>query len=202
MLGAASQVIDLTPCFGTEIHGLQLNALTDAQKDELALLTAQRGVVVFRDQQIDIEEQLQLGRYFGRLHIHPTSGHPKDYPEVHLVYQDGKSIPEYHRRPQKDQWHSDVTYELQPPGLTTLKIVTKPPTGGDTLWANQYALYDKLSPNFKEILRGLQAVHSAVGQAEESRKRGGPVRREPVQSVHPVVRTHPVTGWPALFVNP
>lgn len=52
---------------GTEIHGIQLNKLTDQQKDELALLVAERGVVFFRDQDINIHEQIELGRYYGPL---------------------------------------------------------------------------------------------------------------------------------------
>lgn len=67
------KVTKLTPVIGTEIRGLQLSKLSDAQKDELALLIAERGVVVFRDQDfkdIGIEQQKAFGRYFGPLHIH------------------------------------------------------------------------------------------------------------------------------------
>lgn len=63
----------LTPRVGTEITGLQLSRLTDAQKNELALLIAERGVVVFRDQDfkdIGPEKQKEFGQYFGRLHVH------------------------------------------------------------------------------------------------------------------------------------
>jgi sulfonate dioxygenase len=63
----------LTPVIGTEVRGLQLSELNDLQKDELALLIAERGVVVFRDQDfkdIGIEKQKAFGRYFGPLHIH------------------------------------------------------------------------------------------------------------------------------------
>lgn len=63
----------LTPRIGTEISGAQLSELTDAQKDELALLVAERGVVVFRDQDfkdIGPEKQKQFAQYFGRLHVH------------------------------------------------------------------------------------------------------------------------------------
>jgi sulfonate dioxygenase len=63
----------LTPRIGTEISGLQLSQLTDAQKDDLALLIAERGVVIFRDQDfkdIGPEKQKEFGKYFGRLHIH------------------------------------------------------------------------------------------------------------------------------------
>lgn len=70
---ASLQVTKLTPGVGTEIRGLQLSQLSDVQKDELALLIAERGVVVFRDQDfkdIGIEKQKEFGQYFGPLHIH------------------------------------------------------------------------------------------------------------------------------------
>jgi sulfonate dioxygenase len=61
----------------------------------------------------------------------------------------------------------------------------------------------KLSPQFVAFLRTLKAVHSGVEQAQFSRagRRGGIVRREPVENVHPVIRRHPVTGEEALYVN-
>lgn len=100
-------------------------------------------------------------------------------------------------------WHSDVSYELQPPGLTTFFLLTAPPTGGDTLFTSQVSALKKLSPQFVAFLKTLKAVHSGVEQAEFSRngRRGGTVRREPVEHVHPVVRRHPVTGDEALYVN-
>lgn len=67
------QVTKLTPRIGTEIRGLQLSQLTDTQKDELALLIAERGVVVFREQDfkdIGVTKQKEFGQYFGPLHIH------------------------------------------------------------------------------------------------------------------------------------
>ncbi|KAG6891056.1 hypothetical protein C0995_014145 [Termitomyces sp. Mi166 len=100
-------------------------------------------------------------------------------------------------------WHSDVSYELQPPGLTTFFLLSQPETGGDTLFTSQVSTLRKLSPQFVAFLRTLKAVHSGVEQAEFSRsgRRGGIVRREPVENVHPVVRMHPVTGEEALYVN-
>lgn len=67
------KVSKLTPVIGSEIRGLQLSQLSDLQKNELALLVAERGVVVFRDQDfkdIGKEKQKEFGRYFGPLHIH------------------------------------------------------------------------------------------------------------------------------------
>ena len=67
------KVVKLTPRVGTEISGLQLSQLTDVQKDELALLIAERGVVAFRNQDfkdIGVEKQKEFGSYFGKLHVH------------------------------------------------------------------------------------------------------------------------------------
>ena len=74
LLGAPNATVTkLTPRVGTEIRGLQLSQLNNSQKDELALLLAERGVVVFRDQDfkdVGPERQKAFGEYFGKLHIH------------------------------------------------------------------------------------------------------------------------------------
>lgn len=93
---------------------------------------------------------------------------------------------------------------MQPPSYTSLKLLAGPPRGGggDTLWSSQYAAYDALSSHMQTYLKGLTAVHSADMQAADSRASGRPVRREPVTTIHPLVRTNPVTGWNSLFFNP
>lgn len=100
-------------------------------------------------------------------------------------------------------WHSDVSYELQPPGLTTFFLLSQPRTGGDTLFTSQVSTLKKLSPAYVAFLKTLKAVHSGIEQADFSRagRRGGIVRREPVEHIHPVIRRHPVTGEEALYVN-
>lgn len=105
-------------------------------------------------------------------------------------------------------WTIDVTYEKQPPGTTFLYSLDIPVdeydlhSGGDTAFADMVEAYERLSEPFKKILHGLKATHSAHEQANASRLRGGIVRREPIISEHPIVRTHPATGKKALFVNP
>ena len=124
---------------------------------------------------------------------------------MHLVYRDQNSSFNYERSENTiaTTWHSDVSYELQPPGLTTLFLLEAPETGGDTIFASQVTTLKRLSPDFVAFLKTLKAVHSGHEQAEYSRsgKRGGVVRRDPVEHVHPVVRKHPVTGEEALYVN-
>ncbi|KAF8649898.1 hypothetical protein AX16_005657 [Volvariella volvacea WC 439] len=208
-LDNATSVIELTPWLGTEVRGVSLTNLDSDSRDQLALEVARRGLLVFRDQHDFIDRgpewYKQWGSHFGRLHIHPTSGHPRGYPEIHLVYRDANSSFnfEYDDSITTTVWHSDVSYELQPPGLTTFFLLSQPSTGGDTLFTSQVQTLKKLSPQFVAFLRTLKAVHSGIEQAEFSRagRRGGTVRRDPVEHVHPVVRRHPVTGEEALYVN-
>jgi len=166
--------------------------------------------LIFRDQDfkdLGPERQIEIARHFGPIQKHPTSGNAKGYPEFHVVYRDADHdrFREYlgDDRANRTSWHSDVSYEKQTPGTTFFFILDQPDTGsgGDTLFLSQAEAYKRLSPEFQKRLEGLRAVHSAVAQAENSRKRGGPVRREPVETEHPVVRVHPVTGEKALYVN-
>ncbi|KAI0079060.1 TauD-domain-containing protein [Panus rudis PR-1116 ss-1] len=208
LLTPETKTRDLSPYLGTEVKGVQISQLSKEGLDELALLVAERKVVVFRDQDfkdIGPERQIEIANHFGPIQRHPTSGNVKGYPEFHVVYRDAEHdrFREYlgANRANKTSWHSDVSYEKQPPGTTFFFVLDQPDVGGDTLFASQVEAYNRLSDEFKKRLEGLRALHSAVAQAEHSRNRGGPVRREPVETEHPIVRQHPVTGEKALYVN-
>lgn len=207
LLKAVSDIEHLTPNIGTVLHGIKLGELNDAARDELALLVANRQVVFVRDQQdFDIKDQLALGRHWGKLHRHATTSVPKGAAEdpelrdVHVIWGDESRVPGT-AFPQTYLWHSDVTYEKQPPSYTSLKLLQGPETGGDTQWTSGYAVYDQLSPYLQKYLEKLSAYHSAQQQADDSRRSGRVVRREPVVSRHPLVRTNPVTGHKSVFVN-
>ncbi|CAK38041.1 hypothetical protein CBS63078_6710 [Aspergillus niger] len=208
LLPPGVQVTHLTPTIGTEIRGIQLSQLSAAGKDQLARYVAERKVVAFRAQDfasLPIDKAVDFARYFGPLHIHPTSGSPEGFPEVHLVHRaagDRSAQAYLQTRTTSVAWHSDVSYEAQPPGTTFLYILEKPEAGGDTLFSDTVQAYRRLSPAIQERLHGLEVVHSGVEQANTSLSRGGILRRDPVVSTHPIVRTHPVTGEKALFVNP
>jgi sulfonate dioxygenase len=90
-----------------------------------------------------------------------------------------------------------------------LKITETPSSGGDTLFISSTAAYDALSPAYKKIIDGLEAIHSnkhvhyhSIDGAGTERGLSDFYRRGPHSSVHPVVRTHPLTGWRSIFVNP
>jgi alpha-ketoglutarate-dependent taurine dioxygenase len=196
LLASATDVFDYNPKIGTEVHGIDLANLTDAQKNDLARLIATRGVVFFRNQKnFDIDAQRELGKYFGTLHSHATTACPRreGLEDVHVVYT-GEDSPDLRALfTPSFLWHSDVTYEVQPPSYTSLKVLTGPPRGGggDTLWSSQYAAYDQLSAPMQKYLEGLSAIHSAELQAQGTRELGRTVRREPVTTEHPLIRTNP-----------
>lgn len=164
------------------------------------MLIAERSIVVFRDQDFKDtgpQKQKEFGNYFGRLHIHPVGAHMQDHIELHSIYLGKDNLYRLGRsttRLTTTGYHSDVSYEHQPPGITILTLLKVPETGGDTGWVSQAAAYYRLSEPLKQFLEGLRAEHSGFPQAEKARKDGHHVRREPVKSYHPIVRIHPVTG--------
>ncbi|KAI1615763.1 taurine dioxygenase [Exophiala viscosa] len=207
LLDAADDVFDYGPKIGTELTGVNLAQLNEAQKCDLARLIATRGVVFFRNQdKFDVDSQRELGKFWGTLHKHATTGVPKQggLDDVHVIYTTEQSADQRALFTPTFLWHSDVTYEVQPPSYTSLKVLTGPPRGGggDTLWCSHYAIYDVLSAPMQKYLEGLTALHSADMQAQGSREAGRPVRREPVTTEHPLIRVNPVTGWKSLFFAP
>lgn len=198
---------NVTPKFGTEVFGIQLSELDSAAKDELALFVAQRGVVIFRDQDFATkgpEFAVKYGEHFGPLHIHPTSGAPRDHPELHITYRradKGEFDRVFSKRTNAIGWHSDVSYELQPPGTTFFAVLEGPESGGDTIFSDTTEAYNRLSPEFQKRLAGLHVLHTSEDQAKNSVGQGGIERRKPVSHIHPLIRVHPATGKKSIFLN-
>ena len=186
----------VTPVIGAEIEGVELSRplgnetfqfVHDALMDNL--------VVFFRDQALDHAQQVAFGRMFGELHVHPAAPSVAGHPEVMIIHADANS-----KFVNGEGWHSDVSCEEEPPMGSILCMRTLPEVGGDTLFSNMYAAFDALSPPMRTMLAGLTATHDGEGLY---RGRYGTDDRGKVypHAVHPVVRTHPVTGRQALFVN-
>lgn len=97
-------------------------------------------------------------------------------------------------------WHTDISFEPVPSDYAMLKIHTLPPTGGDTLWASGYEIYDRLSPAMRTMLEGLTATHDARFFLDEAARLGNPLRKgvrgnplnqgDSLTAVHPVIRTN------------
>jgi len=97
-------------------------------------------------------------------------------------------------------FHTNLCFS-NPPGTTFLCVLAGPECGGDTLYMNAMVAYDRLSAPMKVFLEGLSAVHAGAAQTILASKTNI-VRRPPLDSIHLVIRKHPVTGRKALWVNP
>ncbi|KAI1098420.1 alpha-ketoglutarate-dependent taurine dioxygenase [Jackrogersella minutella] len=204
---AGIKVTNITPKLGSYVSGIQLNQLNDVAKDELAWLITQRRVLAFHDQDlIDDGPATQQGfmNYYGKPNYQPVSGSIKDHPGFHIIQRDGNKDELTRFLDQKSTttlWHQDVSYEIQPPGYVMLGFLQGPDNGGDTVFASTDTAYKLLSPIMQELVDNLQAVHTSSKMINHTRLAGGLVRKDSVDTVHPIVRVHPVTGEKCLFVN-
>ena len=189
----------LTPIIGAEIGGVDLSApLPNHQMDEIHRALAENCVIFFRDQHLTPDQHLSFGRNFGNLHIHPAAPHAPGHPELMIIRAD-KDSP----RANGEGWHSDVSCDPEPPMGSILYIQECPPRGGDTLFASMYAAYEALSDRMKAYLDRMTAIHDGEESYRGTYANLG-VADKPVypRAEHPVIRTHPVTGRKALYVNP
>ena len=189
----------LTPTLGAEIHGIDLSRpLGNQQFQEVHDALMAHQVIFFREQDISREEHKDFGRKFGELHIHPSAPGPEGHPEILMIHADENS-----KQVAGHRWHSDVSCDPEPPMGSILRLHTVPDPGGDTLFASMHAAYEALSDRMKSYLDGLIAVHDG---GPNYRRRaaidGRTDNREFPRAEHPVIRTHPVTGKKAIFVNP
>ena len=189
----------LTPTIGAEIHGVDLSqALSDAQIKAIRRALLEHLVVIFRDQQLDPRSLEAFGRHFGEPHVHfaepdgvdGVKGILRVHADADSTFNNGGG------------WHSDASFDEEPPMGSILHLHTAPESGGDTLFANMYAAYDALSEPMKAFLGGLTARHDS-GPRFRSHLRADDLRGGVFNAAtHPVVRTHPETGKKAMYVSP
>jgi taurine dioxygenase len=188
------RVSPLTQHIGAEITGIDLaKPLNVAQLADVNRALAEHQVIFFRDQELDHESHKAFGRHFGPLAIHSGVAGIDGHHEIVAIHSDAQS-----KYIAGEDWHSDLTCDAEPPLGSILYLHTVPTTGGDTVFASMSAAYDALSPRMKTYLEGLTAVHD--GEHVYRSIVNDPNKKFPC-SVHPVVRTHPVTGKKCLFVN-
>ena len=204
MAAAKLKIQKVAGSLGAEIHGLDMSSPLDKETHAAvhdALMDHQ--VLFFRDQDITPDQHVAFAENFGTLQVHPLLPRLDDNPEV-LILESFEG-----RRSAANLWHSDVTFDPEPPLGSILLARTLPDYGGDTMWANMYEAYEALSAPMKRYLEGMTALHTA-GRAQFEKvdardtldQDGIKKKRKTMEpSEHPVVRTHPVTGRKALFVN-
>lgn len=192
------EIVKATPHCGAELRGVDLaKPLDDGSVAAIERALAEHCVLFFRDQSMTPDQQKALGRRFGELHLHPAFPDILDgHPEIMVIRADENS-----KRIAGEDWHSDVSCDPEPPLGSILYMQEVPPTGGDTLFASMYAAYDALSAPMRRFLAELSALHDGE-TTYRGRYEGMKASDKPYPaSEHPVVRTHPVSGRQALFVN-
>jgi taurine dioxygenase len=193
------EVSKLTPHIGAEIAGIDLSRpLGNQQFQEVHDALMENQVIFFRDQHLTHDQHKAFGRLFGNLVLHPaTRNAPEGHPEITTVHADENSTIVI-----GDQWHSDVSCDPTPPMGSILYIRQTPPKGGDTLFSSMYAAYEALSDRMKAYLEGMIAVHDGEENYRGTYAYAGVGDRPSYpRAEHPVIRTHPVTGKKALYVN-
>ena len=194
----------LSPALGAVISGIDLNAaLNDEAQQGLQAALVEHQVLFLRQQFLQAEQQRDVAKLFGDLHIHPI------YPAHERVAE--VMVLDSHKQDLRDNelWHTDVTFIQTPPLGCVLSAQQVPEFGGDTLWASSTAAYAALSKPMQALLEGLSASHDirksfpatrfALTDADAARFEKAKQDHPPVS--HPVVRTHPVTGKKGLFVS-
>ncbi|MDJ0777992.1 MAG: TauD/TfdA family dioxygenase [Gammaproteobacteria bacterium] len=202
------RVTPVSPALGAEIGNVDIAAgVSDEQFAEIRQAFIEYGVIFLRDQEITPEQHIGFAERWGQININrffrPVASHPQ--------------IAEVRKEPhQKNnigaQWHTDHSYDQVPALGSILYAREVPRVGGDTLFASMYAAYDALSDGMQRMLLGLQAEHSSrhsfgeeayVGiDDDELGGRLGNVEAATQDALHPVVIKHPLSGRPALYVNP
>ncbi len=193
-------VTPVTRVIGVEVEGVDMTQpVPEVQVADLTQALANHNVLFFRDQpELTPTQQIDFAKNFGPLHMHPAAPKDAEHPELFVIHTHGES----HVNNGAD-WHTDVSCDAEPPLGTLLQIHRTPSSGGDTLFANMYAAYDALSERMKTYLSECEALHESerAYRGRYADKGVDDTGKSFPSTVHPVVRTHPVTRRQALYVN-
>lgn len=205
----------LHPLFVAEVSGLDLREpLTPAMAEEIHRAMDRYAVLVFRDQQLDDDQQMAFGRALGKLE--PTRGvvdahkHRLKHQEMNDISNldtDGKLLGADDRRRMfslgNRLWHSDSSFKATPALYSMLHARVIPPEGGDTEFADMRAAWDALPEKDKAKVKDLTTWHSLIysraqlgfaDYTEEEKKAFAPVPQR-------LVRRHPGSGRTSLYLS-
>lgn len=201
------RVEPIAAAMGAQVVGTQVSDLTDAAFAEVQHALWRHKMIVFADQRITHADHEAFSARFGEFAVDAytqgVEGHRNVHPLIKEADHSSKAL-------FGSGWHTDSPFLDEPPSVTILRSVEVPPYGGDTVWANSALAYRMLSPAMQAMLRPLKVHMSAVANAATQEKVSGKAmafasdarRRAAFEgNFHPLVRTHPVTGELALYVD-
>jgi len=191
---------------GALIEGVRVGGdLDEATVSTIRAAMLKHKVVFFRGQhQLDDDGHVAFADLFGET----TKAHPTVNTGSAKVLSVAAS-----RGMAANSWHTDVTFVDRIPALSTLRGVTIPAYGGNTVWANTTAAYENLPAPLRALVEDLWAVHtndydyaasseSAVEEADANRVfTRDQFASTTYETEHPVVRVHPETGERTLLLG-
>ncbi len=206
-------MVDVRPLdgpLGAEIAGVDLKSLDDEDFSQIHQAFLDHIVLVFRDQDLAMEDFLAHGRRYGPLrpHIVRKSRHPV-LPE--LMIMDNKIVDTKIGAEDKPSpsllkrgavWHTDTSYDFVRAMATQLYSRAIPSRGGDTLFTSAYTIYDMLPETLKRRIEGLRATYKYGGRLKREVQLLEEEDRVRPPAVHDLVRVHPETGRKAIYFNP
>lgn len=200
--GADIEVRPLTDAIGAEVLGVDLGkGVDDATFEAIHQAYLDHLVLVFPDQDLSPEAQIAFTERFGRVEPHPLrarAGHP-EYGNL-LVLENSAQ----RRGARNNFWHSDISCMAEPPSAAFLFALAVPEGKGDTMFCNMVRAFETLPEHRKQMLLTMTAEHSGeaiLARNREAATDGNTEMTIPPPQIHPVVRRHPETGRPALYVN-
>jgi taurine dioxygenase len=197
----------LTGVFAAEISGINLASLSDGDLAELRAVMCAHEVVVVRGQTLEPAQQSAFSARLGPFGEVPFIATMDEFPEVIRVVKEADEGAAFNFG---GAWHSDFSFQNEPPSFTILSAVDVPPWGGDTCFASMTAAWSALHEPMQIRLRALNAVHSARDayspkmQALHTGMSGMQIVCDESANdhrVHPLVPVHPETGKEVLFFN-
>ncbi len=193
------KALPMTRNIGAELTGVHLG---DASRDdglfqEIKALLLKHKVLFLRNQDITRAEHVAFASKFGELEDHPVAGSHPDHPGLVQIYRSDKE------ENYENNYHTDAAWRVCPPMGAVLRCIECPEVGGDTIWVNMEAAYERLPDEIKTRIAGLRAKHSiehSFGAVMAPEARAKLAAQYPMVE-HPVVRTHPETGHKILYVG-
>jgi len=210
---APGQQFDVRPFaekVGAEIVGLDLSRpLNDADFSRVHKAHLDHHVVVFRDQHITPQQQIEFSRRFGVLQIHVLKQFLlANHPEILIVSNIVENGQPVGLGDAGKYWHSDLSYKELPSLGSMLYAQELPSEGGDTLFADMHLAWETLPEHLRKAVEGRSAVHSYTSRYRDGHNAQNwrpTLSAEQLAQVvvvsHPIVRTHPENGRKALFVS-
>ena len=197
------EVRPLSDKMAAEVTGLDLcQALDSETQRDVYDAFLKHQLLVFRDQDLDEDQQVAFTGQFGTLERHTLRNRGSaDHPFVHVVSNlDEKGMP--NGKVASTLWHSDKSFREAPSSASILHAKRLPPNGGDTVFANLYLAYDALTDDQKEELGEVMVVHSyELSREHAGRKISAEEIADAPANAHPLVRVHPDTGRKTLFLG-